>query len=187
MTHTIGNATDAATRQAVLQELEWDPRVQETHIGVDVEDGIVTLWGTVGSGAQRNAAAEAAHRVKGVLDVANDIAVEALERSGHDDAHLARTVRKILASDGHLPAARIKSTVSGGVVTLEGEVSSWTQYAEAQRAVQVAAGSGSVINLIRVHAGPAGARRRERVEEALKQEAARESKRAWLDVDDDEL
>jgi osmotically-inducible protein OsmY len=38
-----------------------------------MDDGVVTLTGTVSSSAKRHAAQEAAHRVAGVLDVANDI------------------------------------------------------------------------------------------------------------------
>ena len=64
--------TDAQFQQDVLQELRWDTRVKETDVGVEVDRGIVTLTGKVDSWAARLAAQDAAHRVAGVLDVAND-------------------------------------------------------------------------------------------------------------------
>jgi osmotically-inducible protein OsmY len=58
------------------QELKWDTRVNEAEIGVSVTRGVVTLTGTVGSWGRKMAAQDAAHRVNGVLDVANDIRVK---------------------------------------------------------------------------------------------------------------
>jgi BON domain len=46
------------------------PHVGPTDVGLEVDDGVVTLTGTVSSWAKRHAAQEAAHRVAGVLDVA---------------------------------------------------------------------------------------------------------------------
>lgn len=68
--------TDAEIHKDVINELAWDPRVDETEVGVQVDQGVVTLTGTVGSWAKRRAAEGAAHRVLGVLDVANDVSVK---------------------------------------------------------------------------------------------------------------
>ena len=76
--------TDRRIQLDVLGELKWDTRVEETDVGVEVDDGVVTLTGTVSSNAKRIAAQEAAHRVAGVLDVVNDIQVHlpgSLERT----------------------------------------------------------------------------------------------------------
>ena len=154
-----GPITDSLMKQAVLQELTWDPLVHEAHVGVDVDDeGVVTLWGTVGTWGQRQAAALAAHRASGVLDVANRIAVEPRATSGHTDTEIARAVRHALAWNGLVPEARIRSTVSGGVVTLEGEVPSEGQREDAERSVRVTEGVCAVINLIEVEASPVGGR-----------------------------
>lgn len=68
--------TDSEVQQAVLRELAWDARVEETDVGVEVDAGIVTLTGTVDSWAKREAARACARRVHGVRDVANDIYVK---------------------------------------------------------------------------------------------------------------
>jgi osmotically-inducible protein OsmY len=46
---------------------------------VEVNDGVVTLTGSESIYAQKIAAPEAAHRVAGVLDVANEIEVAPLD------------------------------------------------------------------------------------------------------------
>lgn len=74
--------TDPEIQQAVLKELKWDTRVRETEISVEVHGGVVTLSGTVYSWAKRIAAQEAAHRVHGVLDVANEIEVRSVGSAG---------------------------------------------------------------------------------------------------------
>ncbi len=55
--------TDSQIQQDVLRELKWDTRVEETDVGVEVDEAVVTLTGTVSSYAKRMAAQEAAHRV----------------------------------------------------------------------------------------------------------------------------
>jgi osmotically-inducible protein OsmY len=45
--------TDKEIQQAVLRELEWEPQVRSTEIGVAVKDGIVTLAGAVDSYSKR--------------------------------------------------------------------------------------------------------------------------------------
>src|SRR5204863_5940115 len=45
--------TDKEIQQAVLRELEWEPQVRSTEIGVAVKDGIVTLTGYVDSYTKR--------------------------------------------------------------------------------------------------------------------------------------
>jgi len=39
--------TDSAIKQNVLDELKWQPRIDETQIGVIVDKGVVTLTGVV--------------------------------------------------------------------------------------------------------------------------------------------
>jgi BON domain len=55
-----------------------------------VHDGVVTLIGTTNSYAAKLAIGEGAHRVPGVLDVANDIEVRTVGKAARDDTELAR-------------------------------------------------------------------------------------------------
>jgi osmotically-inducible protein OsmY len=143
--------TDAELQVDVLRELEWDTRLREAEVGVEVDRGIVTLSGTVTSTEKRQAAQEAAHRVSGVLDVANDIELKP-PGSGRTNADIARAVRDALVWDVCVPDARIRSTVSEGRVVLEGEVDTPRQREDAAKALRNLLGIVSVVNLIRVAA-----------------------------------
>lgn len=175
--------TDSEIQKAVLRELKWDTRVEETDVGVEVDSGIVTLTGTVSSWAKRIAAQEAAHRVAGVLDVANDLKVKVLGEAGRTDTDIARAVRHALEWDVFVPETRIRSTVSDGWVTLEGQVDYWSQRQDAERAVRNLAGVRGVSNSIEITPPkvlPLEVRRA--IEQALERQAEREAHRITLDV-----
>jgi osmotically-inducible protein OsmY len=142
--------TDAEIQKDVLAELEWDTRVRETDVGVAVDRGIVTLSGKVDSQAKREAAQEAAHRVAGVLDVANDLELQLPGDGPRSDTDIARAVRDSLEWDVLVPDARIRSTVCNGEVTLEGDVDLDKQRADAERAVRPLLGVTRVINRLKV-------------------------------------
>lgn len=177
--------TDSEIQQAVLRELKWDTRVDETDVGVEVDAGVVTLTGTVSSFAKRMAAHEAAHRVDGVLDVANDVQVKLPGSAGRTDTDIARAVRHALEWDVFVPDTRIRSTVSDGWVTLEGQVDYWNQRADAARAIRNLAGVRGVSNEIEIQPPkviPYDVRKA--IEGALERQAKREAQRINLDVRD---
>jgi osmotically-inducible protein OsmY len=138
--------SDARTQLDVIREIRWDGRVEETDVGVAVDEGIVTLTGTVSSYAQAFAAQEAAHRVTGVLDVANEIEVRIPGHPHQTDTELAREVRRALKADERIPQAGIGTTVSRGWVTIEGTVEYSDQRLQAERAILQLPGVGGVTN-----------------------------------------
>jgi osmotically-inducible protein OsmY len=142
--------TDSQLKRDVDDELKWDTRVKETDVGVEVKAATVTLTGTVDSWSARLAAQEAAHRVSGVLDVANDIQVKLPGSYERNDTDIANVVRTALEWDVLVPSESIRTTVSNGLVTLEGKVDYWSQYDDAARAVSNLAGVREVKNLITV-------------------------------------
>lgn len=177
--------TDAMIQQDVIRELKWDTRVEETDVGVEVDNGVVTLTGTVTSWGKRYAAAQAAHRVHGVLDVANDIKVKVPGTPGKTDTELAHAVRSALEWDVFVPDHRIRSTVADGVVTLEGEVDTWAQHDDAGRAVRNLAGVREVVNVLTVKAQKVDpVTMRKSIEAALARQAQREADRVWFETTD---
>jgi osmotically-inducible protein OsmY len=142
----IAVQADATIHRQVLEELKWDTRVDETGIGVEVDNGVVTLTGYVDSHAKRAAAAEAAHRVVGVLDVANDITVQAADALGRTDTQIAQSARDALDADPLIRGERIETTVSDGWVTLRGRVDCWRQSEDAERTVLRVPGVRGVVN-----------------------------------------
>jgi osmotically-inducible protein OsmY len=126
---------DGEIQAAVFDELAWDNRVTATDIGVSVQQRVVTLTGTVPSYAERLVAEAAAHRLHGVLDVANDIEVRILGVGLPTDTEIAQAARRALERDLLVPEDRIQTTVSDGWVRLGGEVDRWSQREEAEQAV----------------------------------------------------
>ena len=61
--------TDAQLQQEVIAELKWEPSVDAAQIGVEVQDGIVTLYGQVSTCAEKCSAECATQRVAGVRAV----------------------------------------------------------------------------------------------------------------------
>lgn len=167
--------TDSEVKQLVSEELKWDTRVKETDVGVGVTHGVVTLTGTVGSYGERQAAQRAAHRVAGVLDVANDIQVKVPGSPGSTDSELAQRVRRALEWDVFVPQQRITTTVSEGWVTLEGEVDNLSQREAAEKAIRNLTGLVGIINNIGVLPSAFAGDVRRAIEAALERHATREA------------
>ncbi|MFN8555903.1 MAG: BON domain-containing protein [Dehalococcoidia bacterium] len=177
--------SDAQVQQDVINELRWDTHVSATDVGVEVDQGVVTLTGTVDSFAKKMAAQEAAHRVVGVLDVANDIQVRVPGSAGRTDTDVALAVRRTLEWDALVPDERIQTTVMSGWVTLDGQVNAWAHRQEAERVVRGLAGVVGVVNNLRVHAADIEPWRvRDAIEEALARRAEREAERIQVSVQD---
>jgi osmotically-inducible protein OsmY len=176
--------TDVQLHRRVLEELKWDTRVDETDVGVEVDDGVITLTGFVDSYAKRVAAEEAAHRVPGVLDVANDVQVHIPGSIGKTDTEIAQAVRRALEDDVFVPAEQIETTVSNGWVTLTGEVDYYRQREEAERAIFRLRGVRGITNMLTVHAHDVPPYMiREAIEEALERRAEREAERITVHVE----
>lgn len=165
---------DEEIQDEVLRELRWDTRVEETGIGVTVSKGVVTLTGTVSSYPHLVAAREAAFRVHGVLDVACEIQVRLPGSSACTDTDIAKAVRHALEWDVLVPADRIRSIVSDGWVTLEGEVETISEREDAERAVRHLRGVRGVVDHLRVRPGEINATEiRQVIEQALERRADR--------------
>jgi osmotically-inducible protein OsmY len=177
--------TDTQIHHNVLEELKWDSRVDETEVGVQVAGGVVTLTGTVTSWAKRVAAQEAARRVIGVLDVANDLKVKAAGGFSRTDTEIAQAVRQALEWDVFVPNEKITSTVTDGWVTLEGPVERSTQREAAERAVRNLMGVKMVVNKITVTQPKAVTGDvRKAIEQALERRAEREARQIGVEVRD---
>ena len=176
--------TDTQIHHDVLEELKWDSRVDETEVGVEVDKGgVVTLTGTVASWAKRMAAEEAARRVIGVLDIANDIKIKVPGGLTRTDTEIAQAVRHALQWDVFVPDEQITSTVADGWVTLDGTVESWSERADAERAIRNLTGVKGVVNKITVTPTKfVTADVRKAIEQALERRAEREAKRIRVEV-----
>ncbi|MBV8219549.1 MAG: BON domain-containing protein, partial [Solirubrobacterales bacterium] len=121
-----------------------------SEVAVLVEDGVVTLRGTVGSFGQRLAAVRDARKVPGVDYVDDQIEVRFLDPDTRSDAEVQGFALQALASDPDVPAELIHVKVTDGVVTLSGEVSYQFQSDAAYNDVADVFGVIGITNDIRV-------------------------------------
>ncbi|MDP9319618.1 MAG: BON domain-containing protein [Chloroflexota bacterium] len=137
--------TDKQIQLDVLADIARDFYFKPAEIGVEVDDGIVTLTGTVSSYLKVGEAADIASVVPGVKDVANKLTV-ALVGAPRDDTAIARAVRNALEWHVTVPEEKIESIVRNGIVTLKGTVDDWYQRKAAAEAVAHLVGVVSVNN-----------------------------------------
>lgn len=141
--------TDMQVRQDVLDELRHDVRIDSTNITVDVNNGVVHLYGTVPTYFQKITAGSDVQRIKGVRSVTNDLVVTLV--APWTDAEITNTVRANLARDVRLPnPGEINVSVVNGVVTLAGTVGTYAQKSDAADDAWTAPGVVDVVNNVTV-------------------------------------
>ncbi len=159
---------NADLRQRIMDELEFEPSVNATHIGVAVEDGIVTLAGHVTSYAEKLAAEHAVQRIKHVRGIAQEIQVRYPSAKKTEDDQIATRALAIIAWDTTVPDDGLQVRVQKGWVTLTGKVDWYFQKAAAEDAVRKLSGVVGVTNLIEVTPQVHVADVKIRIESALK-------------------
>jgi len=179
--------TDKEIQQAVLRELEWEPLVQSTEIGVAVKDGIVTLSGYVNSYTKKFHAEDAAKRVEGVKAVVNDLEVKLPFSDERTDEDIAKSAVRALEDRITVPHDRIKLTVSDGWITLEGDVEWNYQKEAAEAAVRDLTGVKGVTNRIVVLPRVSATDVKTKVEQALKRMAEVDAKNIKVETTDSKV
>jgi osmotically-inducible protein OsmY len=167
-------------REAVEQQLDYDPAVPSNNIGVSVSDGVVSLSGYVQTYADTIFAEKAAKRVRGVKAVANDIEVR--PPSEHIDPDIAADAVKSLERNVKVPGDRINVTVKDGWLTLEGKVGWGYQKEAAENAVRYLSGVRGVTNKIEIEPAASAPDVRTKIEEALRRIAEVDAHRIKVDA-----
>ena len=166
--------SDHKLRQDVIDELDFEPSLDASHIAVGVHDGVVTLTGSVTSYADKLAAERAARGVFGVRAIAQEIEIRLPSDKKTGDDEIAKRAADILRWRVGVPADRITIKVERGVVTLAGEVDWQFQRKQAENAVHNLTGVIGINNLLSVTARPQVPKIQEKIQQAL-------SRRAELD------
>jgi osmotically-inducible protein OsmY len=175
--------TDSQIQADVLAELKYEPRVLPNEVGVVVKDGVVTLTGWVDSYTKKWSAEEAAHRVRGVKAVANDIEVRLTNSSERTDTDLAAAVVRALEWDALVNVDKLDVTVTKGWVTLKGAVEWQFQKDDAERVVRRLTGVKGVSNLITVKPRLDPSDLKQKIEKALIRTAETDAQRISVEVD----
>jgi osmotically-inducible protein OsmY len=139
--------TDKRLQRDVLDEIAWESGVSAPGIGVNADDGIVTLTGSVENLPAKCRAELAALRVSDVRAVVNELEVKLSTDSRRLDEDIARAASFALEWNIVLPK-NLQVLVEDGWVTLTGKVNWQNQKHVARDTVARLTGVKGIINNI---------------------------------------
>ncbi len=177
---------DLEIRQQIIDELEFDPRLNATGIGVAFERGVATLTGHVASYYERLVALKAVKRLKAVHAIADELEVRYPADKKLADDEIAKRALDVLDWDSTLPKDAISVLVKHGAVTLSGTVDWHYQRVNAAKNIQKLSGVHGIINNIdlRPHAKFGDVRRK--IEDAMIRHGQAEGRAIQVGIDDDD-
>jgi osmotically-inducible protein OsmY len=174
--------SDSQIKNDVLAELEWDPMVNPTDVGVIVKDGVVTLTGHLASFAEKYAAERAVQRVNGVRAMAVELTVKLPALHERTDADIAIAAERAIEWNTFVPRDKVRPMVENGWITLNGEVEWEYQRRAAESAVRNLLGVTGVTSLVTVKPRVSAADIEKKIHDALARQADRESKHIEISV-----
>lgn len=141
---------DRELKQVILEELDFEPSLYSTDLGITVDGGVATITGHVPCLADKIMVIEIVESVRGVRTIADQIEVRPVGSHIIADDEIAKRVIDILKWSTTIPDDRIRTTVSQGWVTLRGNVDWRYQARSAERAVRGLIGVRGVNNQLKV-------------------------------------
>ncbi|URC12096.1 BON domain-containing protein [Flavobacterium sp. B183] len=154
-------------REEVVEAIKWEPLLSSNEIDVSVQDGIVTLGGTVDNYTQKREAEQAVKNIAGVKAIVDDMKVDLFFSAIKSDTDIALSVIKALRENWAVPDHRIQVTVENGWLTLEGILHWNFQRKAADNAIRYLPGVRGVIDQIKIEAEIKNELGKEIVEKAL--------------------
>jgi osmotically-inducible protein OsmY len=128
--------TDTEIAHAAVNALSWHTLVPADRVTLTVKDACITLVGTVDWQYQKGAAGRAIRDLHGVISVTNNIVVQPRATTIDVRDQIEAAFRRSAAID----ARRVNVTATDGNVILSGNVHSWMERQEAERAAWAAPG-----------------------------------------------
>jgi len=141
-----GKRKDTDIAEAIQSAFRWSVLVPKDKIKVTVENGWVTLEGSVEWDFEKNAARRAVEKLEGVSGVINNIKVAPKATP----SEIKQKIRSAFFRSATIDSDRVTVDVDGGTVTLRGKVRSWAERKEAEREAWLAPGVTKVINDIEI-------------------------------------
>jgi len=177
--------SDLSLRKNILDELEFRPDINPAHIGVTVENGIVTLTGHVSTYAQKIATERAVKTMKGVRGIAEEIEVRPEGQTRPTDDMIAARAANIINWTANVPEGAIKIKVQAGWVDLEGQLDWQFERDSILRAMHKISGVVGITNLLTLRPRVSVTDIKNRIEEALERSAEVDAQQIRVQVQGD--
>ena len=142
--------SDTDLHKDIIEELAFDPSIDERDIAVAVSGGVVTLTGLAKTYAQKLAAERAVKRVRGVHGLAEELTIDLPALHRRSDVDIVKSALEALRCNTNVPTDSVIVKVENGLATLTGTVEWQFQREAARLAVGSLGGVCGVLNDITI-------------------------------------
>lgn len=174
--------SNSELQQDVEEAIRWEPAMHDSEIGVTVEDGVVTLSGTVNSYCKKLNAENAAKKVMGVKAIIEEITIDYGTSFVRNDTEIATDVSNTWKNNRDVPKNNLKVIVEDGWVRLEGDIDWKYQEDSFRDSINRVIGVKGVISLIKIKPTSTKVLEKTEVENALRRNWAINSKDVVVQV-----
>lgn len=146
--YLVKEPTDEDIVREVHNRLNWNQHLHPEKIEIISSDGKIILKGVVDSFWKKTLAESEAENVMGVKSIENKIVIVPSHK--FTDQEIARRITGVLTRRPFISPEDVEIIVMDGVVTLKGEVDSWSAYHAATSAAHYTAGVKDVENELNI-------------------------------------
>lgn len=137
---------DASIAERIAHVLNWNVSIPDDTVKATVRDGVVTLSGEVDWQKQRDQIAKQVHHVSGVKRIENSISIKPRATPNNVQEDIEKALARFAAQE----VEKVKVSVAGSTVTLEGTVKSLHERDLVEQAAWKSAGVTKVIDHLTV-------------------------------------
>ncbi len=134
----------------IREKLDFEPSIDPRNLTYSVDNGVVTINGSLSSYIEKQAVKRAVYSVLGVKGIADETIIEHRSASQPNDKDIVTAVTRVLDWEGTLGGSDIKVTVENGIVTLSGKAPWFYQKENAERVIRYLDGIVCINNQIQV-------------------------------------